>query len=153
MQNEFYLQHRAYIDAVTRFIFVQDLPEKSDLIFLPGSSHEEHVRLAAKLYAEGYAPYIIPSGCHAKAADAFSGDPEFDSEWAWMRSLLLSLGVPDDAILREDKATFTWENATFSRKVTDGLHLPVHQAILCCRSYHARRALFTTRRPIRRAGF
>ena len=61
---------------------------------------------------------------------------------AWMRSLLLSLGVPDDAILREDKATFTWENATFSRKVTDGLHLPVHQAILCCRSYHARRALF-----------
>ena len=85
---------------------------------------------------------ILPSGCHAKAADAFSGDPEFDSEWAWMRSLLLSLGVPDDAILREDKATFTWENATFSRKVTDGLHLPVHQAILCCRSYHARRALF-----------
>ena len=142
METEFYRQHRAYIDAVSRFIFVSDLPGKSDLIFLPGSSHDEHIRLAAKLYAEGYAPYILPSGFHAKYAEGFTKDPEFDSEWAWMRHLLISFGVPDSRILREDKATFTWENATFSRKVTDSMGLKVQRAILCCRSYHARRALF-----------
>ena len=59
-----------------------------------------------------------------------------------MRHLLISFGVPDSRILREDKATFTWENATFSRKVTDSMGLQVQRAILCCRSYHARRALF-----------
>ena len=142
MPAELFLPNRAYIDAVTRFIFVEDPPEKSDILFIPGSSHDEHVRLAASLYHSGYAPYILPSGLHAKSAEAFSGDPAYASEWEWMRHLLMELGVPDERILREDHATFTWENATFSRKVTDSIPLHVEQAILCCRSYHARRALF-----------
>ena len=49
--------------------------------------------------------------------------------------------VPDHAILKEDKATYTYENAIYSRKVTDGLGLTIRKAILCCKSYHARRAL------------
>lgn len=142
MENEFYLKYRNYIDAVSRFIFVRDVPEKSDLIFLPGSSHDEHIHLAAELYAQGYAPYILPSGFHEKSASAFSKDPQYDSEWAWMRHLLISLGVPDARILREDRATFTWENARLSREVTDRMGIQVRRAILCCRSYHARRALF-----------
>ena len=54
---------------------------------------------------------------------------------------LLDAGVPDAAILREDRATYTWENAQLSRGVTDDMGLTVQRAILCCRSYHARRAL------------
>lgn len=142
MAAELFLPNQAYIDAVSRFIFVEDEPETSDIIFIPGSSHDEHVRLASRLYHDGYAPYILPSGMHAKAADAFTADPAYASEWAWMRHLLIELGVPAERILREDQATFTWENATFSRKVTDSLGLQVKTAILCCRSYHARRALF-----------
>lgn len=50
-------------------------------------------------------------------------------------------GVPREAILREDQATFTYENAIYSRQVTDREHLNIQKAILCCKACHARRAL------------
>ena len=48
-------------------------------------------------------------------------------------------GVPEEAILREDQATFTYENAIYSRQVTDACGLTIKKAILCCQAYHARR--------------
>ena len=36
---------------------------------------------------------------------------------------------------------FTWENALLSRRVTDEAGISVKKAILCCKSYHARRVL------------
>ena len=133
---------QSFRDAVTRFIFLEDQPEKSDIIFLPGSPHDAHVQAAADLMLEGYAPLVLPSGLHSKQTDHFSLVPGFPSEWAWMRSLLMERGVPEEKILREDRATFTWENATLSRALTDRLHLHIRQALLCCTAHHARRALF-----------
>ena len=57
------------------------------------------------------------------------------------RQVLLEDGVPDSAILREDQATFTWDNARKSRQVTDAAGLDIRRAILCCKGCHARRAL------------
>ena len=130
------------IEAISDFIFVRDEPAPADLIFLPGSSHDEHVRKAAELCLAGYAPLILPSGLHGKLTGRFSGDPSYPSEFAFMRDLLISLGIRDEQILKEDRATFTWENALFSRQVTDRRGLRVDRAILCCRACHARRALF-----------
>lgn len=130
-----------FIRAVTDFIFAEDAPQVSDVILVPGSGHEEHVLLAARLYHAGYAPLIVPSGLHAIGLTRFEAHPEYPSEWAWMRSLLLDAGVPDCAILREDEATYTWENAQYSRRALDAAGVRVHRAILCCRSFHARRAL------------
>lgn len=50
-------------------------------------------------------------------------------------------GVPEEAILKEDQATYTYENAIYSRQVTDREHLDIKKAILCCKTCHARRAL------------
>ena len=44
-------------------------------------------------------------------------------------------------ILKEDNATYTYENAIYSKKVTDKEGMEVKKAILCCMPYHARRAL------------
>ena len=49
--------------------------------------------------------------------------------------------MAEEAILREDQATFTYENAIFSRQVTDLHKIQVKKAILCCKTYHARRSL------------
>ena len=49
--------------------------------------------------------------------------------------------MPQSAILREDQATYTYENAIYSRKVTDSLGMEIRRAILCCKPYHARRSL------------
>ena len=131
--------HDFYAD-VTDFIFLHDPPEAADVILIPGAAKTAHTKLAAELYLAGLAPYILPSGLHGKSLSRF-GDGTYPSEWAYMRAILLGLGVPDAAILREDQATFTWENAAFSKRVLDAAGLRVKTAILCCRPLHARRSL------------
>ena len=49
--------------------------------------------------------------------------------------------VPAENILPERQATFTYENAIYTRKLTDALGLTVRTALLSCQAYHARRAL------------
>ena len=139
-----------YIRAVGDFVFVEDAPEKADIIFVPGASRPEHAIRAAELYRAGMAPYVLPSGRFPKMRGCFEGvkerfrdeyPGEFETEWAFLRHVLMRYGVPEEAILREDQATYTWENALLSRRVTDGLGIRVDTAILCCKSFHARRAL------------
>ena len=131
-----------FLRAVTDFIYVSDPPRRSDAIFVPGSAHPEHVLLAARMYREGWAPVIVPSGRYAIGTEGFTADPRFATEWAWMRDLLLREGVPDAAILREDEATYTWQNAQNSRAVCERAGLTVSRGMLCCTPWHARRALF-----------
>lgn len=139
-----------YIRAVTDFIFAEDQPEPADVIFIPGSRKTEHAIHAAELYRAGYAPYVLPSGRYATTYGCFRGVPErykadypdeYETEWAFLRAVLLKHGVPDSAILREDQATYTWENATYSRDVLAAAGIEVRTALLSCHAFHARRAL------------
>ena len=129
----------SFYDAITEFIFVKDEPVQSDIILLPGCPYDEPVHLAASLYRDGFAPRILPSGKYSKNTGYFRGKQP--TEWAYMRDILLTLGVPSEAILREDEAEFTWQNAIFSRKVLEERGEMPETALLCVQSYHARRAL------------
>ncbi len=139
-----------FIRAVTDFIFVEDAPERADVIFIPGSRKTEHAIRAAELYKAGYAPYVMPSGRYATTRGHFAGVPEryqadypdeYETEWAFLRAVLLKHGVPEEAILREDQATYSWENALRSREALAAAGIKVKTAILCCHAFHARRAL------------
>ena len=150
MENKQIGAAAGFVEAVTEFIFVEDAPKPSDVIFIPGNVHPEHALLAAKLYHQGYAPLLLPSGRFAKTAGAFAGVPEayrkdypadYDTEWAFLHDVLRKSGVPEQAILREDQATYTWDNALKSRQVTDALGLTIRRGLLCCHASHARRAL------------
>lgn len=150
MDSKLTLGAATFVRAVTDFIFVEDQPRKSDVIFIPGASHPEHALRAAELYHQGMAAYVLPSGRYSVTLGRFKGVPEqfrqdypddYETEWAYLRAVLLKAGVPDAAILREDQATYTWENAQQSRRVCDGMGLQVSRAILCCRAFHARRAM------------
>jgi uncharacterized SAM-binding protein YcdF (DUF218 family) len=55
----------------------------------------------------------------------------------------MSLGVPEEAILKEDQATNTFENVRFSWNILQQHAILPQKAILVCKSYHARRALLT----------
>lgn len=137
-----------WIDDITRFIFLEDDPKPADILFIPGNGHAEPSEWAAKLYLDGYAPLILPSGRYSITTGAFCGqqtgnhqyEGRFETEWAFMRTVLMENGVPDSAILREDEATFTYQNAIYSRRRTDQERLTVRRAILCCMPVHARRA-------------
>lgn len=131
------------------FIFAENPPEKADIIFVPGNGYPQMAERAAELFHQGYAPYILPSGRYSIVQGRFSGvldkqeqyPGEFQTEWEFLQSVLLRNKVPGEAILKEDHATFTYENAIFSRQVTDKAGLEIKRAILCCKTYHARRAL------------
>lgn len=137
-----------WIGDLTRFIFLEDEPQPADILFIPGNGHAEPSELAAKLYREGYAPRILPSGRYAIGSGGFVGQKSgakeysgsFDTEWAFMRHILLENGVPENAILREDEATYTYQNAIYSRRRTDSEQLTIRRAIICCMPMHARRA-------------
>ncbi len=150
MQDKLTAGAERFIRAVTEFIFVEDAPEPADVIFVPGSRKIENAIRAAELYKAGYAPYVLPSGRFSTVYGRFKGVPEryiadypdeYETEWSFLRAVLIKHGVPDEAILREDMATYTWENAQFSRDVLKNAGLPCRTAILCCHAFHARRAL------------
>ena len=108
-----------WIDDITRFIFLSDKPQKADILFIPGNGHAEPSEYAAELYHQGYAPLLLPSGRFSVTTGTFSGqqsgartyEGRFETEWAFMRAVLMANGVPENAILREDEATFTYQNA------------------------------------------
>jgi len=127
------------INAITQFIFVENEPQRADIIFLPGGPGDGPALRAAELYLEGYAPLILPSGKFSITQAAYEGDEA--TEWAHMKKLLLRSGVPEAAILKEDEAAYTWQNALFSRRLTDQMGLEIRTALLVCKSHHARRAL------------
>lgn len=137
-----------WIRDITDFIFLEDAPAPADIIFIPGNGHALPSELAAQLYKSGYAPYVLPSGRYAIGTSGFAGqksgsriyEGEFDTEWSFMRRILTDNGVPEHAILREDEATYTYQNAIFSRKRTDEMGLHISRAIICCMPVHARRA-------------
>jgi uncharacterized SAM-binding protein YcdF (DUF218 family) len=129
----------SFVDEYTKFIFLEDELKAADVIFLPGSEEGALAHRAADLWKDGYAPVLLPSGRYGKLTGRFAKAP-FETEWAYMASILQEDGVPAEAIWKEDQATFTYENAIYSRKVTDAKGLKVQRAILCCQAYHARRA-------------
>ena len=130
----------SFVDVYTDFIFIENQPEQADMIFLPGSAEGALPVRAAQLWKEGYAPLVLPSGKYSKLTGYFTGHGNYETEWDYFHEVLLKEGVPGHAILQEKQATYTYENAIFSRKLTDKLGLDIKKAILVCQAYHARRA-------------
>jgi len=123
--------------CISEFIFVEDTIEPSDIILIPGGSHPQLMEKAAELYHKGLAPLILPSGGYNPKI------PQYASEWEFLKSIGIALGILEDAILKEDQASNTFENAQFSLRVIQENGLKIKKAILVCKSFHSRRALMT----------
>lgn len=137
------------IKEVGDFIFVADAPQPVDVIFIPGGSHPALPEYAARLYQQGLAPILLPAGGVSIKTGFFPGVKEnpgtyqekYASEWGFYQDVLLKNGVPQAAILKEDQSRYTKENALFSCKVLAAQGIVVKRAIICCKSFHARRCL------------
>ena len=142
------MYHR-FIEQISEFIFAEDEPEKADIIVIPGNGYSQMAEKAAALYGENYASFVLPSGKYSITVGKFGGvlsgqeryNGNYRTEWDFLKDVLIKNHVPDEVILKEDQATFTWENARFSREVTDKAEIEIKKALLCCKNYHARRSL------------
>ena len=138
-----------FLKQIEDFIFIEDKPEKADVIFIPGNGYPQMAERAAQLYRQGLAPKVLPSGKYSVTLGKFAGvldkrdgyNGNYETEWEFLQQVLIKNGVPSECILKEDMATFTYENAIFSRQVADKVGLKIKKAILCCKSYHSRRSL------------
>lgn len=136
------------IKELTEFIFMENELKNSDLIMLPGSRSIETIELAAEIYKEGYAPYILASGAYSKDVGRFEWEKirrdeykkDFKTEYEFMKYGLELNGVPESAILKEDTATYTYQNALRSKEMLVKEGIKHDRIILCVKDYHARRS-------------
>ena len=144
------MNQRAIRD-ISDFIFMNDAPQKSDILFIPGTSQSAVTEKAAGLYCAGYAKYVLPSGMYSGKRGKFAAekidDPryagDYATDFAYCRHILMVNGVPEAAILREARSTNTMENAAYSAAVLKELGIKIERAILCCQAFHARRAFMS----------
>lgn len=140
---------KKFIDEITSYIFIEDKLEKSNIIFVPGGLWPEPMEKASELYINGYAQYILPSGKFSMRLNGFT-KPEsnqdkynkrYETEFEFLKDVAIINGVPEEAILKENSATWTKQNAFKSKEVTDRLGINVEKAIICCKSFHSKRCL------------
>ncbi len=93
---------------------------------------------AARLYKEGLATKIIISGGRSPGLEARS---DIQTEAQGMRLFLLDMGIPDHAIMLEDQARTTRENASFAKTIVGG-----SRVALVTSAFHMPRAVENHRR-------
>ena len=109
-------EYERFLDQISDFIFVEDEPEKADILFVPGNGFPQMSIEAARLWKEGMAPWILPSGKYSIGKGAFAGVQAMQENYPG-----------------------PYQNAINSRKVTDAAGIRVKKAIICCKAQHARR--------------
>ena len=142
---------RNNIEDITKFIFIKDEPEKADIIFIPGSSNWVLAETAARLYKEGKAEKIMPSGMYFYQFGRFMNERVTDerykgvyrTEAEFLVSVLIKNGVPGEDVIKEERATNTYENAIYSKELLREMKFRIKSAIICPQAFHARRALMT----------
>lgn len=65
--------YEEFLKQIEDFMFIEDKPEKADVIFVPGNGYPQMAEKAAELYRNGFAPKILPSGRYSITAGRFTG--------------------------------------------------------------------------------
>lgn len=140
-------RYQQFYDNISNFIFVEDTLSPADVIFVPGNRYPDMAERAAQLWKEGYGKWVLPSGKHSIVLERFQGpckkaeeyDGDYETEWEFLADVLVKNGVPKEAILKENQATFTYDNAVRSWRVLKEKKIELKKGIICCNGVHARR--------------
>ncbi|MGN0611343.1 MAG: YdcF family protein [Ruminiclostridium sp.] len=135
------------IEEISEFVFVEHSLRSSDIIITVGGSYPQIAEKAAELYHGGFAPYVMAGGGYSVKMGHFKGVSDkadiycgnYKTECEFYTDVLIKNGVPENAILKEDRSSHTRENATLAREITDSNNLSIKTAIVVCKRFHARR--------------
>ena len=120
--------------------------EKADIIFVLCSYDLRVATYAAKLFLDGYAPFIIFSGKEGIVSNTGQLTSELwggRSEAEAFADVAIKADVPKEKILIEDQSTNTGENILFTRKLLEEKGLNVQKIILVQKPYMERRMYAT----------
>jgi uncharacterized SAM-binding protein YcdF (DUF218 family) len=98
-----------WLTLIAKSLIINETPAKSDIIIVP-SGNDQNLRIdyAAELYKKGFAKKILLSG-------TLSLEKETGVNLG--KVYTVSLGVPENDILLENKSISTYENALFSKEI------------------------------------
>lgn len=113
-------KHDVILSSMWNYLVVNEEPKQSDVIIVL-SGGNGRVEYGVKLYQSGYADKLLLSGSSPR-----------------MLRQAMSLGVPEDHILLENKSRTTFGNAKYSSEIMRSQGFK--SAIVVTSPYHTRRA-------------
>ena len=113
--------------------------ERCDLIWALGSLDLRVADRVAQLWHEGMAPLIVMSGGLGNFTEEIFDKPEADL----FAERAMELGVPEEAILIENRSTNTGENVQFTRRLLEGRGISVNRVIAVQKPNMERRTFAT----------
>lgn len=111
----------------------------SDCILTLGSHDTRVAERAAELYHQGWAPLLIFAGGLGRLTDSLWTEPEADL----FARIAVEKGVPQEAILIENRSTNTGENIRFVQQLLKERNLDPESFIIVQKPYMERRSLAT----------
>jgi uncharacterized SAM-binding protein YcdF (DUF218 family) len=90
------------IREISEYLFCQDEPETADLIIVFGGKRLERAERGAELYKAGLAPQVLITGGDKRELGV--------AESERLKGHMLTLGVPEEAIMVENESVNTFEN-------------------------------------------
>jgi uncharacterized SAM-binding protein YcdF (DUF218 family) len=130
---------------IWQYLAISDQPRPSDVIFVFGGLDKAVPSRAADLYLSSYAPKLLVTG----NVGPFSKDVFDRTEAEVFSDIIVSRGVPRDAVILEKCATNTLENVVFGMRALEAQGIMVTNAILVGKPFLMRRcvATFVKQRP------
>lgn len=140
---------RDLVKEIGDFIFVEDEPQRCDVIITVGGSFPQIAEKVAKLYRNGFADYVLAGGGVSVKTGVFAGAKDkkdiycgdYRTECDFYEDVLIKNGVPETAIVREDKSGHTRANAEYAAAVLKERGISAEKVILVCKRFHARRCV------------
>ncbi len=123
------------------YLRIDDKLKKSDVIVMFGSHDPLVAKYAAQLYLDKWAPLIVFSGARGDGTNDWS-----DTESERYSTIAKNLGVPNKAILVENKSTNTAENIDFTKKILEKNGIIPKRIIIVQKPYMGRRVFATMKK-------
>lgn len=101
------------IHTLWDYLCLHQTLEKADCIVGFGCYNEDVARRAAQLYHQGFAPLVLFTGGLGRNTSSMWTE----SEASRFAKIAIAQGVPEDAVLIEDRSTNSGENLIFSRRM------------------------------------
>lgn len=120
------------MQVLWNYLGMHQKPERADIIVGFGNFDDNIARRAAELYHQGLAPKVLFSGGLGRNTSRIFTEPEAER----FARVAMECGVPEYAIIKEDKSTNTAENILFVKRLLEDLNIPhghilgVHQPFM-----------------------
>lgn len=130
---------RTFVEKVWKYHQMNHQLTRADAILVLCSHDTRVAERGAQLFLEGWAPLLIFSGGLGAITRAIWSEPEAEQ----FAAIAVSMGVPRDRILIENRSTNTGENVSFTRQLLADRGLDPHKFILVQKPYMERRSFAT----------